>query len=195
VIVLARHGQTDANRSGLLLGRADPALNERGCAQAEAVAASIAPPPVAVVASPLLRTVQTAELIAARFGLPVEIDDRLIELDYGDWDQRPLGEVPAEAWQSWRSDPEFAPPGGESLAHVQTRVAACVVDLLERATHDAPVVAVSHVSPIKAAAAWALGGGAELVWRLRLDVAAVSKIGHGPAGPMLLTWNETVPVP
>jgi broad specificity phosphatase PhoE len=192
MIVLVRHGQTDANRDGLLLGRADPALNERGRAQAAAVAATIAPTPVAVVTSSLRRTMETARTIAARWDLPVEVDDRLIELDYGEWDQRPLGEVSADAWTHWRTNPDFAPPGGESLTSVQERVASCASELLERAgVEGGPVVAVSHVSPIKAAVAWALGVGPEVSWRLRLDVAGVSTIARGPAGPTLLTWNAT----
>ncbi len=64
-----------------------------------------------VVASPLLRTRQTA----AAFGAAVEIDDRFIELDYGEYDGLPLADVPAELWDRWRTDSDFAPPGGESL--------------------------------------------------------------------------------
>jgi broad specificity phosphatase PhoE len=190
VIALVRHGRTEANRAGLLLGRADPPLDDTGRAQASALAASFADAPVAVISSPLRRTVATAEAIAAPWGLAVETDERLIELDYGEWDERPLADVPVEAWVRWRDEPTFAPPGGESLADVQRRVATCVAELLERAG-DATIVAVSHVSPIKAAAAWALGAGPELSWRLRLDVASITKIVQGPAAPVLVTWNET----
>jgi len=190
VIALVRHGRTEANRAGLLLGRADPPLDDTGRAQASALAASFADAPLAVISSPLRRTVATAEAIAAPWGLAVETDERLIELDYGEWDERPLADVPVEAWVRWRDEPTFAPPGGESLADVQRRVATCVAELLERAG-DATIVAVSHVSPIKAAAAWALGAGPELSWRLRLDVASITTIVQGPAAPVLVTWNET----
>jgi broad specificity phosphatase PhoE len=190
VIALVRHGRTEANRAGLLLGRADPPLDDTGRAQASALAASFADSPVAVISSPLRRTVATAEAIAAPWGLAVETDERLIELDYGEWDERPLADVPVEAWVRWRDEPTFAPPGGESLADVQRRVATCVAELLERAG-DATIVAVSHVSPIKAAAAWALGAGPELSWRLRLDVASITRIVQGPAAPIVVTWNET----
>jgi broad specificity phosphatase PhoE len=190
VIALVRHGRTEANRAGLLLGRADPPLDDTGRVQASVLAATFTDRPLAVVSSPLRRTVATAEAIAAPWGLAVETDDRLIELDYGEWDERPLSDVPVEAWVRWRDEPTFAPPGGESLADVQRRVATCVAELLERAG-DATIVAVSHVSPIKAAAAWALGAGPELSWRLRLDVASITKIVQGPAAPVLVTWNET----
>jgi alpha-ribazole phosphatase len=190
VIALVRHGRTEANRAGLLLGRADPPLDDVGREQAAALARAFATAPAAVVSSPLRRAAETAAAIAAPWGLTVETDERLVELDYGDWDQRPLADVPLEAWVRWRDEPAFAPPGGESLSDVQRRVAECIAELLARAG-DETIVAVSHVSPIKAAAAWALGSGPELSWRLRLDVATVSKITHGPATPVLLTWNET----
>ena len=73
-----------------------------------------------MVSSPLLRTRRTAEA----FGSPVEIDDRWIELDYGELDGTPLRDVPAGTWAQWRSDVGFALPGGESLHDLGTRVRA-----------------------------------------------------------------------
>ena len=89
MLVLVRHGQTDANARGLLLGRADPSLSDLGRAQARALAAMV-PADARVVASPLARTVETA----TAFGRPVDVDERWIELDYGTFDGRPIGEVP-----------------------------------------------------------------------------------------------------
>ena len=89
-LVIVRHGRTEANARGLLLGRLDVALDELGRAQAERLAASTGPVD-RVVASPLQRTRQTA----AAFDQPVEIDERLIELDYGEYDGRPFADVPA----------------------------------------------------------------------------------------------------
>jgi broad specificity phosphatase PhoE len=189
VIALVRHGQTDANRDGLLLGRADVALNDAGRAQAMAAANALGEPPVVVVTSPLTRCVDSARVIAQRWGCDVHLDDRLVEIDYGEWDERALGDVPEDAWAQWREDPEFAPPGGESLAAVHARVEQCARELLDESGVGL-IAAVSHVSPIKAAAAWALGGGPELSWRLRLDVGSISRITRGPAGALLLTWNE-----
>jgi broad specificity phosphatase PhoE len=196
VIVLARHGRTDQNRRGLLLGRADPSLDDTGRAQAVALGSVMnevigAHEPVAVVSSPLRRTIETAELIAASLGLDVEVDQRLIEIDYGEWDETPLGELPAEVWAQWRGDADYRAPGGESLAEVQARVGACAGELLTRAG-DGAVIAVSHVSPIKAAVVWALGGDPLLAWRLRLDVASITRIASGPAGPVVVGFNEPI---
>ena len=111
-IIVVRHGQTAANAQGLLLGRLDVDLDDVGRAQAVALAAAL-PDPDLVVTSPLARTRQTA----AAFGgdVELEVDERWIEMDYGDFDGRPVADVPNETWARWRADVDFAPPGGESL--------------------------------------------------------------------------------
>jgi broad specificity phosphatase PhoE len=188
VIAFVRHGETATNRAGRLLGRADPPLTDVGAAQAAALAVAFGDgsTPVAVLASPLQRARQTAALLADAYGLEVEVDERLIEIDYGEWDERGFADVPREEMRRWREDPSFAPPGGESLVVVHDRMSACTEELLARAG-DALVIAVSHVSPIKAAVAWALGVGPEIAWRMRLDLASITRIDRGPT---LLSFNE-----
>jgi len=189
VIHLVRHGQTSANRDGLLVGRIDPPLTELGVQQAErlgeALAASGA---VRVIASPLARTRETASAIAAHLGLEVELDDRALEMDYGSWDGTPLAEVPIDAWRAWRSDVDFRPPGGESLRDVGARVGRLMGDLL---VDDAPVIVVTHVSPIKAALTWALGASDLLAWRMFVEVASISRIGLRQGAPVMLGFNDT----
>ena len=187
MLVLVRHGRTEANASGLLLGRADPPLDDLGREQAAALAASVAGAR-RVVCSPLRRARETA----AALGLRVEVDERWIELDYGELDGRPLGEVPADLWRRWRSDVGFAPPGGESLAALGARVRTACDDLAGE-TAEADVVVVSHVSPIKAAVAWALGVGDELSWRLHLAPASVTRIAVRDGYGVLTSFNWTVP--
>ena len=184
MLLLVRHGRTDANAQGLLLGRLDPPLSEEGREQAAALAAKI-PDGARVIASPLLRTRQTAEA----FGLPVELDERWIELDYGELDGLPLRDVPADLWREWRADPAFAPPGGESLAALGVRVRAACADLVDE-IRERDVVVVSHVSPIKAAIAWALGAGDDLSWRLFVQVASIARIGADQWGTTLRSFNE-----
>jgi broad specificity phosphatase PhoE len=181
---LVRHGRTDANAQGLLLGRADPPLSEEGRRQAGALTAMV-PAGAQVVSSPLRRTRETAEA----FGVPVEIDDRWIELDYGELDGTPLRDVPPDLWRQWRADPTFVPPGGESLTALGARVRAACEELREEA-RDRDVVVVSHVSPIKAAIAWAIGAGDELSWRLFVQVASVARIGVDQWGTTLRSMNE-----
>jgi broad specificity phosphatase PhoE len=193
VLILARHGRTTANAQRLLLGRMDLPLDELGTQQAAAVGAALARStrPVRIVASPLGRTRATAEAIATACGaVEVEFDERWIEVDYGIFDGEPLAEVPSEVWQHWRSDASWTPPEGESLADVGVRVrAACAELAAESATND--VVVVSHVSPIKAAAAWAIGTGDSAAWRLFCDVASISRVRTANDAPTLVSWNET----
>jgi broad specificity phosphatase PhoE len=184
VLVLVRHGQTEANARGLLLGRADPPLSDLGRRQAAELAASI-PPGARVVVSPLRRARETA----AAFGRPVEVDERWIELDYGELDGRPVDDVPADTWAAWRSDAHFAPAGGESMASVGVRVRAACDELQDEARRR-DVVVVSHVSPIKAAVGWALGTGDDVAWHLFVAVASMARITIGPSGPTLLSFNE-----
>ena len=181
---VVRHGRTEANAAGLLLGRLDPDLDEVGERQAEQVAAAIGPVD-RVVSSPLLRTRRTAEA----FGMDVELDDRWIEMDYGTFDGQPVAGVPRETWAAWRADLDWAPPEGESHRSLGLRVRAALDDLFE-ASRTEEIVVVTHVSPIKAALAWTLGVGDEVAWRTFVAPASIMTIGAGPAGPSLRGFND-----
>jgi broad specificity phosphatase PhoE len=190
MIHFVRHGQTAHNRDGLLQGRVDVALSEIGRMQAERVANRYVGSTIAaVVTSPLRRARDTAAAIAAVTGCKVEIDDRLLELDYGEWDGRALTEIPGERWAEWIADPNFAPPGGESLVAVTARVVSFCRDHL--LPDDRHVVAVSHVSPIKAAVAWALGADERVTFRMHLGLASITKIGTRSDGSgYLASFND-----
>ncbi len=120
------------------------------------------------------------------------MDERWTELDYGELDGRPPGDVPPEVWRRWRADPHFVPAGGESLAALGERVRdACREVTAQAAHHD--VVVVTHVSPIKAAIAWTLGVGDEIAWRLFVQGASVCRIRTSGLAPSLLGFNEVHP--
>ena len=188
MILLVRHGETAANRARLALGRADPPLTERGRDQADALARALGEFGVhRIITSPLQRARETAAAIATALDLTVDVDDRLVEMDYGEWDERSFSEFPPEDLARWRRDATFAPPGGESLLAVGERVAALCQELVE----GPPVILVSHVSPIKAAALWAMDADPLLAWRMHLDVASISRIGAPNRVPCLLGFNET----
>jgi len=196
VLILVRHGQTDANARGLLLGRADPPLNEAGRRQARALAAAL-PRAARIVSSPLTRARHTAAVLAgAAPGVmdaeDVEVDARWIEMDYGDLDGRPATALDERSWRTWRQDPDFVPAGGESLAAVCTRVREACVELADDAARG-DVVVVSHVSPIKAAVTWALGVGDEVGWRMFLADAAVCRIDTSGPVPLLLAFSDPGP--
>jgi broad specificity phosphatase PhoE len=122
-------------------------------------------------------------------GPPVSVDERWTEIDYGTFDGAPLEEA-AELWAGWDETLEYRPPGGESLADTGRRVRAACDDLWEE-VQDTDVVVVSHVSPIKATVAWALGVGDEICWRAFVDVASITVVGAGRRGPTLHSFNQT----
>ncbi len=192
MIVLVRHGRTDANARGLLLGRADPVLDDEGWLQAARLAAALWPLEGArVVTSPLARCRQTAEVIAGASAheVPLDVDEAWIELDYGAFDGLGAGDVPAATWAAWRADVTWTPEGGESLAALGARVRSACESLAEEAC-DRDVVVVTHVSPVKAAVAWALGVGDEVAWRMWVGPASISRIGVAGSSPSLRSFNE-----
>ncbi|MEE2767648.1 MAG: histidine phosphatase family protein [Actinomycetota bacterium] len=184
MLYLVRHGRTEANASGLLLGRADPPLDDLGERQATAIGSMIGDVDL-VVSSPLRRAVQTAEV----FGREIVVESRWIELDYGTLDGTALSEVSSATWEAWRSDLDLAPPGGESHRQLGDRVHSACEELLEAALAG-DVVVVSHVSPIKSAVAWALGVGDEIAWRCHLATGSVTTVTVGAAGPVLRGFND-----
>ena len=184
MLIVVRHGRTARNAQGRLLGRDDPPLDDEGERQAARLGGVLRPD--RVVSSPLERARRTAEA----FGLPVEVDERWIELDYGALEGTPTAEVPRETWAEWRADVCYRPEGGESLVELSARVGAACDDLIDEATRR-DVVVVTHVSPVKAAVSWALGVGCEVAWRTFVAPASITRIAGGPWGPSLHTFNET----
>lgn len=190
MLIVVRHGQTAHNARGLLSGRGEAQLDDEGRRQADALGAALGHRG-RVICSPLARARATATAIADAAGAPApEVDERWIELDYGDWEGVPLASVPRSSWKAWMADPHFRPPGGETLAELDTRVAAACADLATAGAEE-DIVVVTHVSPIKAAVAWALGAGGELSWRLHVATASITRIAVGGRGPVLHTFNET----
>lgn len=187
MLIIVRHGRTEANAAGLLLGRSDPGLDAVGEHQARMVADWVGPVD-RVVSSPLIRARQTA----SAFGVEVEIDERFIEIDYGVFDGQPVGTLPAEVWQRWRSDPRYAPEGGESYEGLNLRVAAGATELAQEALeHD--IVIVTHVSPIKSLLSWALGGVSDVAFKARVGQPSITRVSITPAGPVLQSFNEAPP--
>jgi broad specificity phosphatase PhoE len=194
VLLLARHGESEANAAGLLLGRLESPLTARGRDQASLLGSGLGQAVDRVVCSPLGRARHTAEIVAEACSVAsVDVDERWIEVDYGDLDGTPLAAVPGDLWRRWQRDPAFAPPRGEALADVGRRVRTACRDLVGddggMARAERHVVVVSHVSPIKAAVAWALGVGDEVAWRMFLATGSITVVGWGATGPSLHGFN------
>lgn len=188
MLILLRHGQTAANAQARLQGHIDLPLDEVGVEQArkcgEYLRATYGD--LIVISSPLIRARQTAAAVSDT----VTIDKRFIELDYGDWDGVGLSDVDQQQWAQWRLDPAFRPPNGETLLELDARVQPALLELADQARTNT-VVVVSHVSPIKSGVAWAIGVGPETSWRMQLERASICRIGIGPRGPALHSFNDT----
>ncbi len=185
MLILARHGRTKANAAGQLLGRRDEQLDEHGRAQASAIADAL-PQGVRVISSPLARCRKTASAIRTDH----EIDERIIELDYGELEGELLGNVAAKTWARWREDVNWAPSRGESHARMAKRVWS-LLDEISPDAADTDIVLVTHVSPIKASIAWALGVGIEVSWRCFVAQASIHRINTAGIAPSLRSMNET----
>ena len=192
---LLRHGQTPMSVQKRYAGRSDVPLTDLGVQQAAAAAKRLASAGLdVIVTSPLLRAVQTAEEVAAATGATVVTDDGFREADFGAWEGLTFAEV-QERWPAemaaWLADPEVAPPGGESLAGVNERVTAALRRVLAARERQA-VLIVSHVTPIKMLVAAALLAPPAALYRMHLDVAALSRIDWYADGPAVLrSFNDT----
>ena len=149
-------------------------------------------PPTAVYASPLERTRETAAPIARALGLRVRTAPGLLELDVGEWTEKPLARLYRDKeWpkvQRWPSGFRF--PGGESFAEMSARSMDAVVDLVTQHPGET-IVAVSHADTIKAILAAAAGIPLDLIQRLVVSPCSVSAILFTGGGPMVLCTNST----
>jgi ribonuclease H / adenosylcobalamin/alpha-ribazole phosphatase len=195
VTILLRHGQTPMSVQKRYAGRTDAPLTEVGVQQAAAAAKRLASAGLGViVTSPLLRTVQTAQAVAAVTGAAVVTDDGFRETDFGAWEGLTFAEV-RERWPAeitaWLADPDVAPPGGESFTDVSARVTEAL-DRVLAARAGQTVLIVSHVTPIKMLVAAALLAPPAALYRMHLDVAALSEIDWYADGPAVLrSFNDT----
>jgi len=195
LVLLVRHGKTPSTGS-ILPGRA-PGLHLSDVGRGQAVIAAeriagLERPPVAVYASPLERTRETAQPIARALGLRVRTAKGLLECDFGTWTGRKLSALrKLSEWSQVQHAPSsFRFPGGESFSEMASRSWQTVVDLA--ADHPGEtIVAVSHADPIKAILSTAAGAPLDMFQRLSVAPCSVSALLIGPHGPHVLTVSST----
>jgi probable phosphoglycerate mutase len=195
-IILVRHGQTEWNRNERFRGRADVPLNDTGLAQAEATGRRVAAKwrPVAVYTSPLSRAVKTAEAIARQFDLPVQVNEGLVDIDYGDWQ----GLTPEEARQqcpheveNWYHQPDRARiPGGETLADLRLRAMQTLRDLASRHPGQT-IVLVGHTVINRIILLGILGLGNDRFWHIKQDTCAINIFAVDGDDFILESLNDT----
>jgi probable phosphomutase (TIGR03848 family) len=195
-VLLVRHGLTATTGHVLTGWMPGIALDDRGRAQAAALAARLAPLHLdAIVSSPLERCMQTAAAIAAdRDGQPVITEDRVGECRYGDWTGRPLKKLAREKlWRVVQAHPSavtFPGPAGESMPDMQHRAVAAVRDWNARLGPDATYLICSHGDVIKAIVADSLGLHLDQSQRIQADPCSLTVIRYTPLRPFLIRMND-----
>lgn len=197
-VILARHGRTAANASGVLAGRSKGVrLDERGVEQARAAAARLDGLGLAaVVSSPLERCRATAKELLQGRDLPLQTDRGLLECDYGEWTGQEIRTLVKDPlWKTVQTTPSAARfPGGETMAAMSARAVAAVrgrdARIEDEAGKDAVWVAVSHGDVIKAILADALGMHLDSFQRIVVDPASLSVVRYTPQRAFVVTMNS-----
>jgi probable phosphomutase (TIGR03848 family) len=202
-VILLRHGRSTSNTAGTLAGRSEGVdLDDKGREQAAGLIDRLGDLPIrALVCSPLLRCRRTVEPLAEALFLEPLIDDRIVEVDYGEWTGRKMGELAKEPlWRVVQAHPSAAVfPGGEGLAQVQARAVSAVREHDRRLAQefggengsDVLWLACSHGDVIKALIADAYGMHLDGFQRVNVDPASVSVISYTPLRPFVLHVNHT----
>jgi len=204
-VLLVRHGLTAVTGTILLGWTPGVGLDERGQAQASALAARLAPVPLAaIVSSPLDRCQQTAQAIAARRpegpGVSgsvqsIEVDERIGECRYGDWTGRELAVLAKEPlWGVVQAHPSaavFPGPEGEALRDTQARSVAAVREWNERLGPDATWLLCSHGDVIRTVVADALGMHLDMYHRITVDPCSLTVVRYGERRPFVRRLNDT----
>lgn len=189
MLIFLRHGRTPNNADARLQGQLDSPLDEVGRTQSRRAGDYIRRrwDIDRVVMSSLQRTAQTAEEAGVDH-LPTTVDDRWMEIDFGEYDDRRIGEVMHTLGAAWAADIEYVPEGGESMGQMHRRVGRALDEMLP---HDPAenILVVTHATPIKSVMAWVLGGGAEMILKQWVNLGSVTTFTAGPQGLLLNEFN------
>ena len=206
-VILVRHGRTELTESKRISGSggANPYLSEAGKQDALKVALELRKvgksgpwahldAPAAIVASPINRTVHTAEIIAEVLGVGVSVNEDIAEISFGDWDGQTNDEVMAKwpvEFRDWQGSWDVAPPGGESLAAFDLRVQRGRREILSKYAGKT-VVVVSHVMPTRGFLRAANEGGISAYWRPQISPCSISIVRFwGDQAAEIVTMNST----
>jgi probable phosphomutase (TIGR03848 family) len=198
-VILLRHGRSTSNTAHILAGRAEGVdLDDKGREQSAELIDRIGELPIrALVCSPLLRCRRTIEPLAETLGLEPVVDERLAEVDYGQWTGRKIADLAKEPlWAVVQAHPSAAAfPDGEGLAQVQARSVAAVRDhdrrLAEQHDGDARWLAGTHGDVIKAVLADALGLHLDSFQSIRADPASMRFFRFYALRPFVMHLNHT----
>ena len=194
-IILVRHGQTIWNLELKYQGHADIELSSAGVEQASQVADRLARiSPAAVYSSDLSRAFQTAEIIAAKYGLPVNKMPDLREINFGEWEGKNYESInsqwPALMGKLFTHPDEIEIPGGETFQSLQSRTMKAVDQLAGRHAEET-VLVVSHGAAIRAILCSILHMPLKYIWNIKQDNTAVNIIEIYPKRAIVSLVNDT----
>ncbi|MFN0147129.1 MAG: histidine phosphatase family protein [Dehalococcoidia bacterium] len=194
-IWIARHGQTEANRTGLFCGHAETPLTDLGRAQARALGRRLAAIEFAAVyTSDFSRAVLTAALALDGRALTPHLDPDLRELHYGEWEMHRESEIrrthPEQVRLMRAEDPAWQPPGGETTAMVRARTFRALQRIARRHQHH-DVLVVSHGTAINCMLAEVLGAAPTHVFRFDVANCGLSRVTAGRSRLAVSLLNET----
>jgi probable phosphomutase (TIGR03848 family) len=198
-VILARHGRTIANATGVLAGRSPGIhLDDVGVRQAGEAAKRLEGLPLAAaVTSPLERCRDTATILLRGAGVRPRVERGLTECDYGEWTGRPMKELVTEdLWKVVQAHPAGVRfPGGEAMAEMSARAIRAVrawdAKVTDAAGDDAVWLAVAHGDVIKSVLADALGVHLDAFQRIVVDPASLSIVRYTPQRSYVLAMNTT----
>jgi len=193
-LILVRHGQTALNEKNVFRGRLDIPLNETGIQQANAIAERLSTFNVkCIYSSPLKRALETAQVIGRKLNIDTEIDDNLIDFNFGKWQGLTIKEVEEqfpELYEGWLRSPQMIKiPDGEDLGLIRKRVSKVLNKLIEYKENN--VVIVSHRVILKILICTALSLDNSYFWRIIQDVGAISILDNKDGQFSLSLLNDT----
>lgn len=198
-VFIIRHGVTDWHSERKVLGHRDVQLNSLGIAQAHAVADALAGINVGeIISSPLLRAVQTAEILAGRSGGHITRDARLVDFRVGKWEAMGYDEVVAlPDYQRFVADPlAIKLPGGEDLAVIRDRTVGAVAQALRDAPTGERIAIVTHAGPARVMLAHHLGMDIRLYHQLAVAPGSISVLAfrddRAPPRLRALGWRPSL---
>lgn len=197
-ILLIRHGQTQWNSEGRVQGRTDIPLNEKGRAQAQAVAQWLSSRRIdAVYSSPLARAFDTAQAIADKHGLEPKKLNGMIEIDFGLWEGKTSPELAKEYpefWEDWSwhlDEAKSAQMQAESAYAILNRAEKALDEVISQNAPDSVIAIISHTMPIKLLMANAIGIPLNNMRQVKVENCSICEleIKRGQ-NRRLITWNE-----
>lgn len=191
-VIVVRHGEAEGNLDHRFLGQTQVQLTALGRRQAEAIATRLRNEPVArIVASDLVRSVDTLRPLAATMGLTVQQDPRLREINNGEWSgllPQEIAEGWPEMWADYIAGVDVPRPGGERWRDVSARVVPFVTELLDS---EGTMVIGTHGGPALILALWASGLSADgNIFRGRLAAVHNGSLTVIGEGPRLVSFND-----